>query len=185
MEKDSANLNQLVVKIIARFLKEIKEVDKKDFLDRVADPFSLERLRSLIFTLEELRADTSYWDQVATFVLKRGEKQFADFYQSTLLLLTRHVSASKRSEVVKYFCNFGNIDVVVFVTEQQCLRYPSNKELLTIAKYHRRHHTASTSDAWKKIVDLAKSGPNYRLELSAINKMLKEVRDAEENPSMY
>ncbi|TAN36525.1 hypothetical protein EPN27_00695 [Patescibacteria group bacterium] len=181
MSKNHVDQSELPRKIITRFFQEIKEVDKRDFFDRAGDPFSVEKLRCLVFVLEELTAGVEHWDRVATFVIKRGEKQLSDFYQPALLLLIPKISPQKRNEVVKYFCTFGKLSLVLFITEKELLRYPSNKELLLIAKYHRRHHTTVDSDIWKEIVNLAKSSVCYRAELSAINKMIVELVTLERN----
>lgn len=181
MSKNHVDQSELPRKIITRFFQEIKDVDKRDFFDRAGDPFSVEKLRCLVFVLEELTAGVEHWDRVASFVIKRGGKQFSEFYQPALLLLFPNVSHPKRNEVVKYFCTFGKLSLVSLITEKELLRYPSNKELLLIAKYHRRHRTTVDSDVWKEIVNLAKSSVCYRAELSAINKMTAELVTLERN----
>jgi len=175
MSKNHVDQSELPRKIITRFFQEIKEIDKRDFFDRAGDPFSVEKLRCLVFVLEELAAGVEHWDRIASFVISRGAKQFSEFYEPALLFLFPKVSPKKRNEVVKYFCSFGKISLVSLITEKELLRHPSNKELLLIAKYHRRHRTTVDSDVWKEIVNLAKSSVCYRAELSAINKMTAEL----------
>lgn len=179
MSKNHVGQSELPRKIITRFFQEIKEVDKRDFFDRAGDPFSLERLRCLVFVLEELSAGVEHWDRVASFIIKRGEKQLSEFYQPALLFLFPNASFPKRKEIVKYFCIFGKLSLVSLITEKQLFRHISNKELLLIAKYHRRHRTTVDSDVWKEIVNIAKSSACYRAELSAINKMTAELATIE------
>ncbi|MGB2580087.1 MAG: hypothetical protein WBC83_00115 [Minisyncoccia bacterium] len=175
MSKNHVDQSELPRKIITRFFQEIKEISRRDFLDRSGDPFSVDRLRCLVFVLEELNAGVEHWDRVASFVISRGKNEYSEFYRPALLLLFPNVSFKKRNEIVKYFCAFGNLKLVLVLTEKELVRHVSNKEILLIAKYHRRHRTTIDSDAWKGILGLAKSSVCYRAELSSINKMIAEL----------
>lgn len=184
MGKKFVDPEEIPAKLITAFFREIEDADKKDFFDRGSDHFGTEKIHYLMLSLEAIDAEQRHWDSVLDFVLRRANGGPSMFYTLTLLSLSPHVSIAKREEIVRHFCKTGSFDHVLHLTSIQLFRKMNEEEIVLVARYHREHRTSSDGEIWKKLLDAAKDlVMNDALVL--ILQMVAEIKEDEDNPSMY
>lgn len=164
-------------KIISRFLREIETRSQED---RKHDIFGIIALGHLIIALEAIDAEPEHWDKVANFVLGKTTRISAFIFTLTFLSLSPYVSIKMRERIVTHLARYGDLQSVLHLTSSQIHRTPTQKEILSIAMYHREKWTSSGSAIWKSLLTLA-----LEKNTLLIKKMVEEIKHKEDNPSLY
>lgn len=145
------------------------------------DVFGTETLEYLIETLRVLKAPARQWGKVATFVLHKANNWVSYyFFTKTLLSLAPYVSVKMSAKILEHFVKYGEVAAVMNIASARLRRIPTKGEVMTMASYHRKKWTTSTSEPWKILLRLADKN-----DAAIIRKMIDEVVHEEENPPIY